>query len=578
MAKALIVEILADTKQFSAELDKAAGRTRQFSKAAGVAGLAIAGGLAYGLEKSVQAASAMQTTTAKVDQAFKAAGVSSKQYASQIDKAESAGRKLGFSNIDVRESIGNLVTATQDGGKAIKDMSVAEDLARYKHIQLADATKIITSAMAGSTRAARQLGISVAAVHDSAQAAAAAYSEQKKKIDAMFPSTSKMTEAQKKQKDALLANAAAQYTKIKADAQLKDKQATSAQVIATVTQRVHGQSEAYAKTAAGGMAQFHAQMEALQENLGQALIPALEKVTEWLATATGYLAQHTTTAKILIGVVATLAAGLMAFSVAQKIAAAATAAMTAAEWLFNAALDANPIGIVIVAVAALGVAAYELVKHWGAVSSFFIGLWGDIKAVFFTAIDWIGGHWKLFLGYPGLIWQYWPQISKFFSGLWGGIKGAFGGAINWIKGEMIGFVNFLIDKLNWLIDSYNQVAGWITGNINKVGKIGSGPTHGPAGPGGPAGVPHHAAGGIFTRPHIAMIAERGPEAVVPLRGGMVPGGSPLRGLLGGGSVHVSVGPVNGTADAGFARVLAGELATQLRGGRIPALQQAIQAV
>ena len=45
-------------------------------------------------------------------------------------------------------------------------------------------------------------------------------------------------------------------------------------------------------------------------------------------------------------------------------ASEATSIITAAQWLFNAAMDANPIGVVIVALAALGIAVYEVVKHW----------------------------------------------------------------------------------------------------------------------------------------------------------------------------------------------------------------------
>ncbi|TGE33322.1 phage tail tape measure protein [Desulfosporosinus sp. Sb-LF] len=45
-------------------------------------------------------------------------------------------------------------------------------------------------------------------------------------------------------------------------------------------------------------------------------------------------------------------------------AAEATGIITAAQWLFNAAMDANPIGVVILALAALGLAIYEVVKHW----------------------------------------------------------------------------------------------------------------------------------------------------------------------------------------------------------------------
>lgn len=546
MSKALTVEILADAKQFTAELDRAAGKTRQMGKVAGVAGLAIAGGLAVGLDESVKAAMAMETTTAKVNKAFQAAGVPISQWKDKIDEAETAGRNLGFSNIDVRESIGNLVTATQDGGKAIKDMAVAEDLARYKHITLMEATKILSSAMAGSTRAARQLGISVAAVHDSSAAASAAYSEQKKKIDALFPSTAKMTEAQKKQKDALLANAAAHYVHIKADAQLKDKQATAAQVINTVSQRLHGQAKAFSETAAGGMARFHAQIEALQENLGMVLLPALNAVISKLAEAAGWLSQHTTIAKILVIGLGALAATLMAVSVATTIAGAAAAIASVSFWALVV-----PIAAVIAVAAVLALAAYEIVKHWGPIKGFFVGLWGNITAIFQAALGWLESHWRIFLGLPGLVWQYWGQISHFFGRLWSGITSTFGSAISWVKGAFTGLLNWLIGQLNWLIDKVNLVAGWLTGNIGRVGTIG--------GSGGSSG--------------------SGPVGV----GGVVGGGSqpnihsaPLRNMPQGPNVTVNA-TVHGTADAAFAARLADQLATQLRGGRVPAFQQAIAA-
>jgi len=57
-----------------------------------------------------------------------------------------------------------------------------------------------------------------------------------------------------------------------------------------------------------------------------------------------------------------------ALFVAQRLgiisASEATSIITAAQWLFNAAMDANPIGVVILALAALGVAIYEVVTHW----------------------------------------------------------------------------------------------------------------------------------------------------------------------------------------------------------------------
>ena len=49
-------------------------------------------------------------------------------------------------------------------------------------------------------------------------------------------------------------------------------------------------------------------------------------------------------------------------------------AWTIAQGILNAVMDANPIGLIITAIAALAVAAYELVTHWSTI-------WGAIKSV-----------------------------------------------------------------------------------------------------------------------------------------------------------------------------------------------------
>ena len=61
----------------------------------------------------------------------------------------------------------------------------------------------------------------------------------------------------------------------------------------------------------------------------------------------------------------------IANAVAQKAQAVATKIVTAAQWLWNAAMDANPIGAVIAAVTALVSGIYGLVKAIGSVISYF---------------------------------------------------------------------------------------------------------------------------------------------------------------------------------------------------------------
>jgi len=74
-------------------------------------------------------------------------------------------------------------------------------------------------------------------------------------------------------------------------------------------------------------------------------------------------------------------------------------------------------------------------------------------------------------------------------------------------------LNWLIDKVNWFINKLNKIklpswlplAGGKGVNIETIQRIET-----------PTALPEHAEGGIFSAPHLAMVAERGPEAILPL--------------------------------------------------------------
>lgn len=89
----------------------------------------------------------------------------------------------------------------------------------------------------------------------------------------------------------------------------------------------------------------------------------------------------------------------------------ATAVATAVQWLWNAALAANPIGAVIVAVAALALGIFLLVTHFREVTDFLNGPWGTAISV---AIAFV----LPFVGIPMLILGHWRGVVSFFQMLW----------------------------------------------------------------------------------------------------------------------------------------------------------------
>src|SRR4029077_18129533 len=118
-------------------------------------------------------------------------------------------------------------------------------------------------------------------------------------------------------------------------------------------------------TAAGGMAQFHAQLGNLEEKVGTALLPALEKVTtaltrfvDFLSTSPGVAHAASTAFQVfsdVMGVVITVGSALLKWMQQHETA---TKAIVIALGVLAVAFAAAPIAII-----ALGVALIELWKH-----------------------------------------------------------------------------------------------------------------------------------------------------------------------------------------------------------------------
>jgi hypothetical protein len=572
-----VVELVGDAASLEKSLgsaEKATGRfgggMQRVSHVAGIAGLAIGGALVAGLGESVKAALAGQASQAALEQALKRTGQSASAQAPALESAEAASRKLGFANEDTRAALARLELATKSTKQSVSELAVAEDISRLKHLDLASATNMLTQAQTGSQRAAKQLGIVIPAVTTH--------------LDALKASGADLTTVTGKLEVA--------------HAKLADKMATGQAVIAAVTDRVKGQASAFADTAAGGMAQFHAQTGALMESLGTMLLPAITAVSEKLSALTGWLSQHTTVAKIAVGVLGGLAVVLLTVSVAETIVSAATSAWTAAQWLLNTALAANPIGLVIVAIAGLAAgiaiawqhsetfraivtAAFDAVKQAG---DRIVHMAEEVWHAFETALNWTRANWPLIatiiagpfaplvavasnaFGVRSALIGAFDDIRDAAAGAMNAVArivhavaSAISGAVGAIVGEFESIINVLQDIIGVAETAANAIAkvagaGHAIGSaVGAVGSaastVGSALTH-PFGLG-------RAAGGSITAGQTYLVGERGPELFTSATAGaIIPNGG-----FGGVTVNVTVPGTlvgsNGMAE--FAQILRTEL-------------------
>lgn len=187
----------------------------------------------------------------------------------------------------------------------------------------------------------------------------------------------------------------------------------------------------------GSIEQLKSSIDVLMTQLGQliaeAILPVIQKIIEWV-TAFNNLDEGTKRIIVQIGmVIAALGPALIIIgkiisavgsimTLAPAIGTAITAVKGAVSGLF-AILSANPIGIVIAAIAAL-VAAF--IHFWNTSESFrefWINLWEGIKQAAVTAWNGI----KSFLS------GAWSAIKSVASTAWSGIKSVVGKAWDGIK-------------------------------------------------------------------------------------------------------------------------------------------------
>jgi hypothetical protein len=155
----------------------------------------------------------------------------------------------------------------------------------------------------------------------------------------------------------------------------------------------------------------------LQIAFGEKLAPTLTKALEIMTRVRVAMHEHEDIIMPLIALMAGLAAGI-------KIVTVATA-------VWNSTLWANPIGLVVIAIVALGAALFVAYRKVGWFRRGVQDVWSFIK-----------GHWPLLLGIltgpigPAVVYivRHWDQVKQGVHDVWGAIRGTWNKVINFLTG------------------------------------------------------------------------------------------------------------------------------------------------
>lgn len=257
-----------------------------------------------------------------------------------------------------------------------------------------------------------------------------------------------------------------------------------------------GAAKAAGDSLPGQLEKAKRKFEGISQGLVENLLPALLSLSDFLGKAFAFISDNLATVGTFVGI-------LGGFAVAMNLASIATWVTNSALWGMAAALLANPLTYVVIAIAGLiaGIVYLATKTH------FFQDVWKAMTGFFKTSVDNIAG-WVGSIG---------DAFSSVFKGIGSVVKFVFDGVVGFIKG----YINTIIGLVNGVIDGINGVGGLLkaaTGGAIDF-KIGH--------------VPKLAEGGIIPATpggRLVRVAEAGQaEAVIPL--------SKLNQVGGGATVH-----------------------------------------
>jgi hypothetical protein len=387
-----VVDYMKNAGEAASELGVDVSRTKDVFEGASPSVLTWSRNAAQGLGLSQDQA---LTLANKLGTMYESMGMSSKGAAKLSESAVKLGTDLGtFYKTDPSSAINAIRMATLGAYRGMRQFGVSIDknavIAKALSMHLGTTT-VSQTKLAAATKAVDSAELKATTTGNAARIAQLAYN------DAIVKHGRGSEQAQKallklgtaQAKDRLAARGVA-LAHAHVSAVLKSGKTTLTQAqkaeatYALITQKTTKAQGAFAKEGNSLDVQnrkTRAEFKNMQAQLGTALLPVMTKVGNIIATQVapalaklaGFVAKNRATMVPLLGAltafviavkaakvvqsfgkdISAVAKGLKEMQLGQKLATAWTKLQTAAQWLLNAAMDANPIVLIVIAIAAL---------------------------------------------------------------------------------------------------------------------------------------------------------------------------------------------------------------------------------
>lgn len=425
-----IVADIDDAKKGIQEVDKT---TQGWGANAKKLGGAVAGAL--GTAAVIQFGKTVVNAASDTQQSLGAAQATFKDFSGEIEEfGKGAAKNLGISNqefLQMSSLMGSLLSNAgvplQQTTQMTKDLTqAAADLSAMYGGTAADAMAAMSSALKGEFDPLQNFAVTLKASTIEARAMADGY------VDA----EGKVTEAGKA---------------IATQELILEQSANAAGTFARESGTLAGQTQI-----------MQAQFKDLQATLGEKLLPVIVDIMEVLMPLIDFIAKNTDWLIPLAGAIGGVVLAVKAWTLAQG--------------LLNIVLTANPIGLIIVAIAGLIALIVLCVTHVDELKEAFSKLGEAAKKAFEWVTEkakqfwnWAKEHWPelaVILSGPfgfsaWYIWKHWDDVVSFFKDIPGRLQAAFVTVFDFLVYPFVRAAGYVVGAWNAVVDFFYRIPGYI---------------------------------------------------------------------------------------------------------------------